>query len=148
MPSSARFWETTPLEKMTPEQWESLCDGCAQCCLHKLEDEESGDIFFTRVVCRLLDIEQCKCSAYEQRHILNPECVELNPEVVLRLHWLPETCAYRRLAFGDPLPDWHPLTTGDPGSVHKAGASVRNKVISERDVDMDNLEEYIQEEDE
>jgi uncharacterized cysteine cluster protein YcgN (CxxCxxCC family) len=139
------FWETTPLEKMSPEQWESLCDGCAQCCLHKLEDEETGDIFFTRVVCKYLDITKCQCTQYEKRHIFNPECIELTPEVVTRLHWLPETCAYRRLAFREPLPSWHPLLTGDMESVHQSGNSVRGKVLSEVDVDMDELDNYLQE---
>ncbi len=135
------------MEQMTPEQWESLCDGCAQCCLHKLEDEESGDIYFTRVVCKLLDIEKCQCTQYEQRHILNPECIELTSEVVKRLHWLPETCAYRRLAFHEALPSWHPLITGDKESVHQNGISVRGRVISENEIDMDELDLYLQESD-
>ncbi|MEN6434336.1 MAG: YcgN family cysteine cluster protein [Anaerolineaceae bacterium] len=147
MSSTLPFWETTPMEQMTPEQWESLCDGCAQCCLHKLEDEESGDIYFTRVVCKLLDIEKCQCTQYEQRHILNPECIELTPEVVKRLHWLPETCAYRRLAFHEALPSWHPLITGDKESVHQNGISVRGRVISENEIDMDELDLYLQESD-
>lgn len=143
MSTTDRFWETTPLNKMSPQQWESLCDGCAQCCRHKLEEEETGDIYFTRVVCRLLDMDKCQCTSYEQRHILNPECVELTPEVILQLHWLPETCAYRRLAFREPLPAWHPLLTGEPLSVHHSGSSVRGKVLSENVINMDDLEEYI-----
>lgn len=136
-----------PFNKLTAEEWELLCDGCAQCCLHKLEDEDTGDIYFTKVVCRLLDLETGLCTNYEQRHILNPECIALDPEVVKRLHWLPDTCAYRCLAFDNPLPDWHPLLTDDPNSTVASGHSVLGKVLSENDIDMSKLEEYIAEDD-
>jgi uncharacterized cysteine cluster protein YcgN (CxxCxxCC family) len=141
-----RFWKIKSPRLMTPAEWESLCDGCAQCCRHKLEDVETGDIYITRVVCRLLDLDTCRCTAYGQRHELNPECVILTPELAERLHWLPETCAYRQLVFGVEFQPWHPLNSGNSESVHDAGISVRGKVVSERDVNMEQLEEYIEEE--
>jgi uncharacterized cysteine cluster protein YcgN (CxxCxxCC family) len=137
------FWKRKKLTEMTQEEWESLCDGCAQCCLHKLEDEDTGDIYFTNVVCRLLDLKTCRCTNYPQRHQENPECVPLTPRLIPRLQWLPETCAYRRVEEGKDLPAWHHLVCGDPEEVHRQGISVRSMAISERDVDMDHLEDYI-----
>lgn len=137
------FWLRKKLTQMTPEEWESLCDGCAQCCRYKLEDEDTGDIYFTNVVCALLDLHTCRCTNYPERHTLAPTCVLLTPELAHRLLWLPRTCAYRRLAEGEKLDGWHPLLSGNPDSVHRAGISVRGKVISEKDVDMDRLEDYV-----
>lgn len=129
------FWQSKPLNGLSPQEWESLCDGCGRCCLHKLEDEDSGAIFHTRVACRLLDTQTCRCTRYANRRRWVPDCVRLTAADILRYRWLPETCAYRRLAEGRPLPEWHPLLTGERDSVHRAGASVRGWCISERDVD-------------
>jgi len=124
------FWETTPLAAMSPEQWESLCDGCARCCLEKLEDTRAGRLFFTRVACRLLDLERCRCSDYGHRAALVPDCLHLRPGMDETFRWLPETCAYRLLHEGQPLRSWHPLVSGDPESVHRAGISVRGLAIA------------------
>lgn len=131
----SRFWEQTPLAEMDAAQWESLCDGCGKCCLHKLEDEDSGEVYVCDVACRLLDIERCRCSDYAARQRLVPACTVLTPERIAEFHWLPETCAYRLLAQGRPLFDWHPLISHDPQSVHAAGISVRGRVVSETEVE-------------
>jgi len=128
-----RFWEAKQLDEMSHREWEALCDGCARCCLHKLEDEETGEIRYTNVCCRLLDIEACRCTRYEERKRLVPQCACLTPQTIGDMHWLPSTCAYRRLAAGRGLPSWHPLATGDPESTHKAGMSVRDRVVSEEE---------------
>ncbi|EAQ99454.1 YcgN family cysteine cluster protein [Congregibacter litoralis] len=141
--SEKPFWETLAPGEMTREQWESLCDGCARCCLHKLEDAYGGGIYYTQVACHLLDETSCRCSHYETRQTLVPDCVVLAPDDRDNLAWLPDTCAYRLIDAGKPLPEWHPLVTGDPQSVHLAGISVRGRTISENDVDDDDLEEHI-----
>ncbi len=125
------FWETTPLEKMSREQWESLCDGCAKCCMQKLEDEDTREIFYTDVVCRLLDLDSCRCNDYGSRSEVVPACITLTLRELKDPYWLPATCAYRLLAQGDPLPEWHPLLTGDSESAAPVGQSVRGKVIPE-----------------
>ncbi len=130
-PAESPFWNTTPLDAMSREMWESLCDGCAKCCLQKIEDEETREIFFTNIVCDLLDLERCRCTHYKERSKRVPNCVTLTPNDLADPYWLPETCAYRLLAEGKPLPDWHPLVSGDPESVEKAGHSIRGKVIRE-----------------
>lgn len=127
----ARFWETVPLDRMSRDQWESLCDSCGKCCLHKLEDEETGALVPTNVACRLLDRRTGRCSDYRNRRAYVPECVRLTPRLVRTLDWLPSTCAYRLLDEGLPLPDWHPLITGDPESVKRAGQSVSGWTVSE-----------------
>jgi uncharacterized cysteine cluster protein YcgN (CxxCxxCC family) len=124
----APFWRTTPLEQMSPEQWESLCDGCGRCCLVKLEDEDTGEIAYTDVGCTLLDSQACRCRDYPNRQAKVADCVRLTPASVRTLHWLPPTCAYRLLAEGEDLYWWHPLVSGDPESVHAAGMSVRDRV--------------------
>jgi uncharacterized cysteine cluster protein YcgN (CxxCxxCC family) len=126
-----RFWETTPLSEMTQAQWEALCDGCAKCCLEKLEDVDTRRIVYTNVACRLLDRGTCRCTDYTNRSKVVPTCVTLTLAVLGDPYWLPATCAYRLLAEGQPLPDWHPLLTGDPSSVAKAGQGVGGWVISE-----------------
>jgi uncharacterized protein len=123
------FWETVSLDDMTREQWESLCDGCGKCCLEKFEDEDTGRIVYSRVACTLLDLDTCRCGDYPNRSKRVFDCVTLTPEVLVRPGWLPETCAYRRVAESRPLPDWHPLITGDPESVAEAGHSVRGRVV-------------------
>jgi uncharacterized cysteine cluster protein YcgN (CxxCxxCC family) len=140
------FWERKSLVNLNPQEWESLCDGCAQCCLYKIEDEETGDIFFTNVACRFLDLETCHCMDYDHRHEIMPTCVELTPAKIFDLYWLPKTCAYRLLAEDEKLAAWHPLISGSAESVHKAGISLRSRALSERDIDMDHLEDFIVEE--
>lgn len=139
-----RFWKRKSLRQMSRAEWESLCDGCGRCCLHKLEDEETGEMFATNVACRLLDRRTARCSDYANRKRQVPDCVRLTPALVRQLDWLPPTCAYRLLEEGEPLPDWHPLLTGDPESVHRAGISVRGWTISETDAG--ELEDHIIEE--
>ena len=132
--ADAHYWETAPLGQMTPAQWEGLCDGCARCCLQKLEDADTGTVHYTRVACRLLDISRCRCLAYDQRFSLVNACVRLTPHNILAHRWLPATCAYLRLALGRPLPPWHPLISKDADSPHRAGISVRDYALSEHHV--------------
>jgi len=128
---------------MSSVEWESLCDGCAKCCLHKLEDEDTGDIFFTNVACQLLDLESCQCRDYENRLAKVPDCFKLTPENLSQQDWLPETCAYRLLYEGKPLPSWHPLVSGNDQSVHLSGMSVRGRVVAEQSVQPDDMEDHI-----
>lgn len=137
------FWRTKSLAEMTHEEWESLCDGCGRCCLHKLESEHSGEVYYTSVACRLLDLETCRCSDYARRKQLVSDCLTLTPDNLRDYRWLPHSCAYRRLAEGRELAPWHPLLSGDPDSVHHAGISVAGWAVSERDVSQQQLEDYI-----
>ncbi|MBU6498340.1 MAG: YcgN family cysteine cluster protein [Rhodospirillales bacterium] len=132
MPPARPFWKTTALADMTPAQWESLCDGCGRCCLHKLRFEDTGDLAFTNVACRLLDAQSCACRSYRDRREHVPDCVQLTPAALEGIDWLPPSCAYRRLAEGRDLAWWHPLVSGDPETVHRAGISVRGRIVSER----------------
>ncbi len=131
---TGRFWEDKSLGQMSRAEWESLCDGCGKCCIHKLEDEDTGEIHTTNVACRLLDRRSGLCSDYRNRRAYVPECVRLTPAKLRELDWLPSTCAYRLLDEGKPLPDWHPLVSGDPEAVHRVGQSVRGWTVSETDV--------------
>jgi len=124
------FWKTTELEAMTPEQWESLCDGCGKCCMSKLEDEDTGDIYWTSVGCRLFDAGTCRCADYHNRLARVPDCVGLTPQNVRTISWLPQTCAYRLVAEGRDLYWWHPLISGNPETVHTAGMSMRGRVTA------------------
>jgi uncharacterized protein len=125
------FWETKTLEQMTAQEWESLCDGCGRCCLVRFEDEDTGEIIPTRVACRLLDTQTCACTNYRHRRRYVPDCIKLTPHKIEDLTWMPHSCAYRRLFEGRGLASWHPLVSGDPESVHRAGVSVRGLVLSE-----------------
>jgi uncharacterized cysteine cluster protein YcgN (CxxCxxCC family) len=137
------FWEEKTLAQMSPTEWESLCDGCARCCMIKLEDEADGTVYHTSMVCHLLDIGSCRCTRYDERHELVRDCLEFNSDLAGQLRWLPTTCAYRRLAEGLPLLHWHPLVSGDPESVHRAGVSVRDRVIPVQLVHEDEHENHI-----
>ena len=138
-----RFWEEKSLAEMTRDEWESLCDGCARCCLHKLEDEDPGEVFYTDVVCQYLEQSSCRCQEYQQRNILVPNCVWLKPEDVEAFHWLPNTCAYRLVAEGQPLAPWHPLISGSRSSVLEAGIAVTHRCISETRVAEEDFEDRI-----
>jgi hypothetical protein len=137
------FWETKTLAEMTPAEWESLCDGCGRCCLYILHNEETGDVFETDVACKLFDAKRRRCTDYENRSSRVPDCVRLTPENAGDLHWMPETCAYRRLANGKPIPEWHPLITGDPKSVERARIAVEPDLIAEDEIDDSLLESRI-----
>ena len=130
----------TALADMTQAQWESLCDGCGRCCVHKVQDERTAETRYTDVACRLLDTDACRCTRYADRHRLVADCVRLTSRKIPRLDWMPETCAYRLLHEGKPLPPWHPLVSNDVESVHRAGISVRGKVVSEHHVDLRTIE--------
>ncbi|MCH4092162.1 YcgN family cysteine cluster protein [Acetobacter sp.] len=141
MATDTPFWETKSLEQMTTEEWESLCDGCGRCCLHKLRDEDDGSLYYTNVACRLLDTHTCRCTDYAGRHRKVQDCITLTAPMLETIDWLPSTCAYKRLSDGLPLPDWHPLLTGNPDSVREAGISAGDRCISERRAG--NLEDYV-----
>jgi len=128
-----QYWKRKSLGEMTAEEWEGLCDGCALCCMHKVEDEDTGELFYTDVACRLLDLDVCRCTDYANRAAEVADCLVLSADRPEELDWLPASCAYRRLANGKDLPQWHPLITGDPNSVHDAGISVKGKAISENE---------------
>ena len=139
-----RFWETTPLSRMTAPEWEALCDGCGKCCLNKLEYEDTGEVEFTSIACKLLDGATCRCGNYANRHQFVPECVRLSPKTLPKVaYWLPQTCAYRLLFQGDPLPDWHPLVTSDPETTHSSGNSVRGWTTPEFAVPEEDWDQYV-----
>lgn len=137
------FWKRLTLEEMSEREWESLCDGCARCCLNKLQYDDTGEIEWTDVACRLLDGDTCRCRDYPNRHAVVPDCVALTPENVRTLSWLPATCAYRLLAEGRDLYWWHPLVSGDPATVHEAGVSVRGRTVSEEGMEAEDFEDHI-----
>jgi uncharacterized protein len=137
------FWKR-PLNTLTPREWEALCDGCGKCCLNKLEDADTCDVFFTRIACRLLDNETCRCGQYEERKRFVPECVVLTPRSIAKVaYWMPATCAYKLLHEGKPLYDWHPLISGRAESVHEAGESVRGWTLPEYEIPEEDWEDHI-----
>lgn len=135
-----RFWER-PIATLNREQWEALCDGCGQCCLHKLEDADTGEIVRTNVACRLLDLRTARCSDYRHRRAMVPDCLRLTPKLAAEIEWLPATCAYKLRGDGKSLPDWHYLVCGDREAVHRAGVSVAGRAVSE--VLAGSLEDHI-----
>lgn len=141
--SAQPFWETTSLKDMTRKQWESLCDGCALCCLHKLEDEDTEEVYYTDVHCRYMDTANCNCTVYLERQEKVPNCVWLTPDQASEFHWLPDSCAYRVLAEGRKLAEWHPLISGDPNSVHEAGVSIKGKGVADNQVAEEDWEDHI-----
>jgi len=143
MDRKAPFWDTKSLDEMTPEEWESLCDGCGRCCLNKLEDEDTGEFLYTRAACRLLDLKTCRCRDYANRQAQVSDCVALTPAAVRSLGWLPETCAYRRLKEGRGLAWWHPLVSGRNDSVFEAGIAVNHGAYSEEGIAVDDLLDHL-----
>jgi hypothetical protein len=144
---SPEFWKHKPLKSLTSEEWEALCDGCGKCCLNKLEDEDTGEVALTRIACRLLDEQSCKCGQYPIRHQFIPDCIVLKPSNIdENAYWMPKTCAYRLLWSGQPLFDWHPLISGNPETVHTANISVRGMTLSEFDINEEDWEDHIIEE--
>ena len=142
------FWRRFPLEELTKPEWEALCDGCAKCCLVKLEDERTGEVAYTNVACRLLDLGTCRCGNYPLRRQLVKGCVVLTPENIEEvLHWMPATCAYRLVHDGRDLEPWHPLLSGDPMSVHRAGVSFLGRMVPEYEVPEDDLPDFVIDED-
>lgn len=135
------FWKYKGLQEMSSEEWELLCDGCSRCCLCKLEDVDTGEIFYTDVACRLLNLHSCRCTDYKNRALKVADCLNLQHEFPVALKWLPATCAYRLIAEGKKLFAWHPLVSGDSETVHQAGISVRGRVVAESQVK--DLEDHL-----
>lgn len=142
-PIRSQFWKTYPLEELNPTEWEALCDGCGLCCLVKLEDVEAAEVAYTKVACKLLDCKTARCSNYPERLNYVPDCIQLTVEKLKTIHWLPTTCAYRRVAEGKNLPSWHYLNTGSRSSVVHAKKSAAGRCISETDIHEDDIDEYI-----
>ena len=142
-----RFWERKPIDALSHSEWEALCDGCGKCCLNKLEDEDTGEVALTRVACRLLDDTTCLCAQYDIRHQFVPDCIVLKPSnIAQNLYWMPQTCAYRLVYEGRALFDWHPLISGTPETVHRAGVSVQGQTLAEFAIPQDDWEDHIIEE--
>jgi uncharacterized protein len=137
------FWKTTTLAQMTQAQWESLCDGCGRCCLNKLEDWETGELYWTNVACHMLDGHSCRCKDYANRLDHVPDCIQLDAQMINELEWLPPSCAYRLVNEGKDLYPWHPLISGNPESVHEAGISARGRSIPDTGITVDDYEDFI-----
>jgi uncharacterized cysteine cluster protein YcgN (CxxCxxCC family) len=143
MTTQPRFWEEKTLSEMSQDEWEQLCDGCGKCCLHKLIDDETDELYFTDLACQLLDLESCQCSDYSNRMTRVTECQTFTADNVKDMYWLPGSCAYRTLAEGRKLEKWHPLVTGDNNSVHRFKRSVKGKCVSETDIPLDDWQTHI-----
>lgn len=137
------FWEAKTLEEMSRDEWESLCDSCGRCCLLKIEDWDTSEIYLTRLSCRMLDRESCRCRDYENRHDVVDDCVTIDADKARSLSWLPNSCAYRRVADGHGLAWWHPLVSGSADTVHQAGISVRQLALCETKATADDFHQYI-----
>lgn len=137
------FWKEKTLEELTAEEWEALCDGCGKCCLIKLINNKTNKVEYTNVTCKYLDLDTIQCMHYEDRHKLVPDCVMLTPELIGQFDWLPDTCAYKLLAQGKDLQWWHPLISGDKRTVVMAGISIKGKVVSESEIDPDDIEDMV-----
>ena len=137
------YWQRKRLDEMTHREWEQLCDGCGRCCMLKLEDEDTDEIYLTRLSCKLLDIGQCRCTDYTRRHEKVPDCLSLTPKMVRELSWLPDTCAYRLVGEGQDLAWWHPLVSGSAETVHEAGISVRDWAMPETAARAEELHKYL-----
>ncbi len=137
------FWKKKSLSQMSEKEWEAVCDGCGRCCLNKLEDWDTGEIHYTNIACSLFDEKTCRCGDYANRFAIVPDCVKLEPGDVGSLHWLPPSCGYRLLDEGKDLPDWHPLISGTPETVHTSGASVRGKIVSEEGMTVEDYEDHL-----
>jgi uncharacterized protein len=137
------FWKTKTLVEMNDDEWESLCDGCAKCCLVKLEDEDTAEVYYTGLHCKLLNSNTCQCSDYPNRKKYVPDCVKLTPQAIPELDWLPKTCAYRLVGEGKDLPEWHHLITGDRWDVHRSGFSALGRITSEEGVSDEEAFDYV-----
>lgn len=142
MTAEMPFWKTKRLEQLTNAEWESLCDGCGVCCLHKLEDEDTGEIYATSVACKLLNAETCQCADYANRKSIVPDCIKLDIKTIRSVHWLPKTCAYKLIDQGKDLEWWHPLVSGNAKTVHEANVSARNKIRIHEDA-LESDEDYL-----
>jgi uncharacterized cysteine cluster protein YcgN (CxxCxxCC family) len=137
------FWKKKSLAELSKDEWESLCDCCGRCCLCKVEYEDTGEVYYTDIACKYLDDKTCQCREYERSASLVSDCLKLSPEDVKGFFWLPKTCAYRLVAEGRDLEKWHVLLSSDPESVHRAGISVRDRVVKEKSVSEDDIEDHI-----
>lgn len=137
------FWKAKSFEDMTDNEWESLCDRCGKCCLHKLEDKDTGRVFYTAVACKFLDIDRCRCLSYENRLEKVHDCLKLTRNKDEAFDWLPKTCSYRLISNSQDLYWWHPLVSGEQDSIHLSGVSVKNRAISENSINIDDLEAYV-----
>jgi hypothetical protein len=140
---SEKFWETKSLAEMNSQEWESLCDGCGRCCLNKLEDEDTGEVYYTNISCKLLDLQKCSCKDYDNRKVSMPDCMILTADNVAALEIMPSTCAYGLLHLGKPLPEWHPLITGKKESVAEAGLTIKGKAVSEEYIHFEQFPEHL-----
>jgi len=143
MSNKQPWWEEKTLSEMSRTEWEQICDHCAKCCLHKLEDEEDGTVYYTDVACSLLDAENCNCTDYENRRTRVPDCLQLTVGNIDQIQWMPPSCSYRVLKEGRSLASWHHLVTGDDNSIHQEGKSIKGRYIDESKVDEDDLEEHV-----
>lgn len=139
----APFWKIKKMDEMSASEWESLCDGCGRCCLNKLEDWDTGEIHYTNIACSELDCETCRCKSYDFRFEVVPDCIDLTPQKVAEIEWLPPTCGYRLIKEGKDLPSWHPLISGNSNSVHEAGISVKGRVIPEKGLELEDYESHL-----